>query len=117
MFDAAVRSFPPVEPIVLRWEFPLWVRDEFADLRQLRGRQTQQEERQAQGDREGMEQIAVTLVKGSARASVIRQRTGIGRARAEPLLGIMAREGQIVATEIEYRGNQTHEYHLPVSDD
>jgi len=24
VFDAAVRSFPPVEPLVLRWDFPVW---------------------------------------------------------------------------------------------
>lgn len=29
VLDAAVRSFPPVEPQTIRWSFPLWTADEF----------------------------------------------------------------------------------------
>ncbi len=118
VLDAAVRSFPPVEPIVLRWEYPLWVRDEFGDPQQLKGSQNKKDEKQAQEDKEGMEQIAVVLDKdGPALASVIRLRSGLGRTRAERLLGIMTQGGQIEATEIDYRGNKTNEYNLPKSSD
>ena len=27
VLDAAVRSFPPIEPMTLRWSFPLWLPD------------------------------------------------------------------------------------------
>ena len=34
--DAAVRSFPPIEPFCLRWEFPVWCPDEGLDPADLR---------------------------------------------------------------------------------
>lgn len=36
VLDAAVRSWPPVDPCVLRWEFPVWAVDHTADPMQLR---------------------------------------------------------------------------------
>lgn len=27
VFDVRVRSFPPIEPLVLAWQYPLWQRD------------------------------------------------------------------------------------------
>src|SRR5690606_3187645 len=37
VLDAAVRSFPPVDPRVLRWAFPLWHADDDADPSRLKG--------------------------------------------------------------------------------
>ena len=37
MLEAAVRSFPPLEPIVLRWKFPLWVPDDKLNPERLEG--------------------------------------------------------------------------------
>lgn len=36
VLDAAVRSWPPVDPFVLRWEFPVWSPDNMADPLRLR---------------------------------------------------------------------------------
>jgi len=36
VLDAAVRSWPPVDPCVLRWEFPIWGVDHAADPLRLR---------------------------------------------------------------------------------
>ncbi|MCC6910052.1 MAG: AAA family ATPase [Phycisphaerales bacterium] len=35
VLEAAVRSWPPVEPLCLRWEFPVWTADETLDSSQL----------------------------------------------------------------------------------
>jgi hypothetical protein len=47
---AAVRSFAPVKPLGLRFEFPLWVPDDSIDPTQLKGKQTRGEERQSEED-------------------------------------------------------------------
>ena len=38
VLEAVVRSFPPVAPIVLRWDFPIWRRDDVLDPKLVRGR-------------------------------------------------------------------------------
>ena len=40
VLDVAVRSFPPVEPIVFEWIFPLWTPRDDLDSEELKGRQT-----------------------------------------------------------------------------
>lgn len=37
VFDSRVRSFAPVDPLVLRWEYPLWHRDISGDPTALKG--------------------------------------------------------------------------------
>lgn len=36
VLDAAVRSWPPISPFCMRWEFPVWVRDDTLDPTALR---------------------------------------------------------------------------------
>src|SRR5690606_38037062 len=48
VLDAVVRSFPPVEPLALRWQFPLWQPADDIDPGKLKGRLTAQEQRQAE---------------------------------------------------------------------
>ena len=43
VIEAAVRSFPPVAPIAVRWTFPLWELDTAADPRKLKGLQASKE--------------------------------------------------------------------------
>ena len=40
VLEAAVRSWPPVEPRALRWTFPVWTPDDTLDPQQLRNFQT-----------------------------------------------------------------------------
>jgi len=40
VLDAAVRSWPPIEPTCLRWEFPVWMVDEGLDPVQLKNERT-----------------------------------------------------------------------------
>ena len=40
VLEAAVRSWPPVDPRVLRWTFPVWTPDDTLDPQQLRNFQT-----------------------------------------------------------------------------
>ena len=51
VLDAALRSFPPIEPVVLRWNFPLWSPDDSLDPGQLKRKQTGGEQQQSPGYR------------------------------------------------------------------
>jgi hypothetical protein len=51
VLEAAVRSFAPVEPIGLRWVFPLWVSDESVDVAKLKGGKSRVD-KQAMDDQE-----------------------------------------------------------------
>lgn len=112
VLDAAVRSFPPLEPVALRWEFPLWVPDEYADAGKLKGKLSAKDERQKDKDREGCLQIASALRQGEASQSVIRDRTGISKDRSDRLLRILISENQVEAREDVIRNNRTKIYSL-----
>ncbi len=117
VLDAAVRSFPPVAPLALRWQFPLWLPDGSADPCKLKGKLTAGEQRQAERDREGMLSVAEALQDGPATARAIRDLTGLSKDRAERLLSMMLATGEIVAEETTVRGNTTNEYRLATSTD
>jgi hypothetical protein len=114
VFDAALRSFPPVAPLALRWEFPLWVPAAGIDPAKLRGRRNRNEERQEERDREGANAIIEALRKGPATAREVRRRAGgMGKARCDRLLDKLESEGRLRVAETTKRGNSTHEYSLP----
>src|SRR5262249_14705445 len=52
VLEAAVRSFAPVQPLGLRFEFPLWVPDESLDVGLLKGARPSPEDKQAQRNME-----------------------------------------------------------------
>jgi hypothetical protein len=112
VLDAAVRSFPPVQPAVLEWCFPIWLPVTHMNPDQLKGKLTKSEERQSVKDKEAILQIAGVLLKGLATASMIRKETGFGRDRTERLLGIMKSEAKVKCSETIAGGNKTVGYEL-----
>jgi hypothetical protein len=81
VLDAAVRSFAPIEPIGLRWSFPLWMPDAEVDPSKLKRQTTRQQERQtaqdAEADRLVLDACVTWLTFGE-----IRKATGLGDQRA-----------------------------------
>ena len=113
VLDAAVRSFPPVTPLVIKWQFPLWTPCGELDPAALKGRLTKNEQRQGDRDAEGIRQITDAILKESATVREIRRRTGgMGKARAERLLDRMETDGRVTRNSVTRRGNETHEYQL-----
>jgi hypothetical protein len=112
VLDAAVRSFPPLDPVALRWEYPLWVPDETADVTALKGRKTKGEERQEKTDREGKLAIAAALADGPLTASKLRKTTGYSQSRVDRLTSMMLQDDQIKSTKTTAYGNQCDEYSL-----
>ena len=112
VLEGAVRSFAPLEPLAIRWQFPLWVADEWADPAKLAGKQTRGEERTAERDREGKNQIIAALLKGPATAREIRRQTAISYDRCDRLLALLESDEQITSTTINVRGNDCRQYHV-----
>ena len=117
VLDAAVRSFAPMQPLALRWDFPCWVPDICADPEQLAGLKTKSAERQQADDKEGCDQIIKGLLDGRATASTLGGKVGIGRERLKRLLGKLVSDDQIVAEEVTIRNNKCLEYSLPEPED
>ena len=113
VLSLVVRSFPPVEPLSLEWEFPLWKLSD-ANPAQLRRPMSGNDLRQQQRDEEGCRQI-LAILTGDAKltAKDIRKETGIGRDRLLRLLGTMVAAKRVLRNETERRGNPCDEYSLP----
>ena len=112
MLDAALRSFAPIEPMALRWCFPLWLPDSSADPARLKRQPSQTDQRQADRDKEGTDKIVKAMLDGPATARQLRTRTGISRERIERLLCIMESEGHATHQTTNIEGNSCHEYKL-----
>ena len=112
VMDAAVRSFAPVEPMALRWEFPCWYQVD-VDTTKLKGRLTKGEQRQSVKDTEGIEAIKAALEKGDNTCREIRRLAGgMGLSRCERLLGVLETNKTITSVETLRRGNTCRLYHL-----
>jgi len=104
VMSAAVRSFPPREPVVLKWEYPLWHSADHVDPNQLSGPGQKQ---QAQRDAEGREQIlsAIKDTEGATMSDLWKE-TGIGNDRGERLLAQLKHAGLVTSRPITKRGNE-----------
>lgn len=114
VIEVLARSFPPADPVVARWEFPLWVPVEGLDPSALKGRKTRGEERQAEKDREGCCEIEDALEShgGQGTTRQIRAWSGMGPDRMTRLLAAMVRDGTLTAESAIVRGNESTIYRL-----
>lgn len=113
VLEAAVRSFKPIEPLALRWEFPLWSRAEGVDTSALLDRKTKREQKNAQNDAEGIHKIIDALRGGPLTTSKVRRHAGgMGRDRAERLLGRMLDAGTVTCKDVIVRGKEGTEWTL-----
>jgi len=112
VLDAAVRSFPPVEPIGLQWTFPTWTPAWSIDTAALKGRKTVSEQRQDERDRTDTDRIAEAMAAGPMTRRKVRDLLGCGNSRADRLLAVMESTGRATSTDTTIRGNPTREYRL-----
>jgi hypothetical protein len=112
VLEAALRSFPPVEPISLRWAFPLWHPAEDVDPTLLKLRPSATEARQRASDQQGINKIADALLHGGATARQLRAKTGFGKYRLDRLLDQMTAAGQLNVNETTLGATTIHEYTL-----
>jgi hypothetical protein len=112
VLEAAVRSFPPVDPVVLRWEYPLWTVDHDADPALLKLPASTNEKAQERRDKDGKDLILKVLLDSPATARTLRTSTQISRERLERLLAVLESEGHITSKEVVVMGNKAREYSI-----
>jgi hypothetical protein len=112
VLDAVCRSFPPVDPLPLRWEFPVFVPTDNVDPSALLGKLTVNERRQGERDAKGKADILTMLDSGPATARAIRMTTGISKDRCDKLLHQLEAAEQIIGETVIVRGNESREFRL-----
>jgi hypothetical protein len=80
VLDGAVRSWEPIEPMTLRWEYPLWQPAEDVDPTELKGLKTRGEETQAAKDVEA-DAAVLNAADGWKSHSELKRLTGMGDTR------------------------------------
>lgn len=110
VMEAAVRSFAPVKPVGLRWEFPVWKRAADLNTHALKDRKTRTEQRQDQKRADGVAAVVEALKGGPATPRKLRETTGFSRGRLDRLLDSMTAEGVVIYEDATIRGNATREY-------
>jgi hypothetical protein len=112
VLDAAVRSFAPMEPLAVRWAFPLWHPADDVDPTKLKGRLSPKQQQQSADDQEGCSKILTALVDGPATSTELGPTTGISRERRNRLLDWLCSQGSVEFEEITKRGNICRVYRL-----
>jgi len=102
---AALRSFAPVDPLGLRWQFPLWTADDSLDVGQLKGNATKAEESQKGRDAEA-DQAVLSAVATWASRREIRTATGMNEDRVNRTLARLMGGGFLEQDKQNRRGNE-----------
>ena len=110
VLECALRSFPPVPPLPLRFSFPLWSPADDLDPEKLKGRLNPKEQRQNANDMEGICKLSKALIEGPASVRVLRGRTGLGHRIVERLLDRLESDGAVRWTQQTIRGNTCRIY-------
>ena len=79
--------------MALRWKFPIWTPDEWADAGKLKGRLSGTDQRQQAKDKEGREAIVKVLAVGEMTMNDLYPKAGMGKDRAKRLLAQLEIEG------------------------
>lgn len=113
VMEAAVRSWRRVEPLSIKWDFPLWRLADGADPRQLRRQLTPKQRQQQAEDEATAGKIIAAFLGGKVHtARSLGGAVGIGKPRLERLLNQLQAAGRIVSEETVKRGNTCYEYRL-----
>lgn len=105
VLDARLRSWEPLQPIGLRWAFPVWYPDDNLDPNLLKGRKAPAEERKQEADKGDCEKILEALKDGPKSVSKLSCSVGIGKLKLERLIGLMVHGKRLVESEATIRGN------------
>jgi hypothetical protein len=116
VLDGKVRSFAPIQPLALRWNFPLWRPDAFADPKLLKGRKSDGEQRQDERDQEGMEVIFDIVAEWNTEVdreptpNRITEKSPYGTTRSRGLLSKLLHAERVTREPVKLRGQETHIY-------
>ncbi len=80
VLEAAVRSFKPIEPIALVWQFPVWVPDSTVDTSKLKRQPTRGDDNQSAKDREADDAVLAVCETWMTRGEIAQKTFSEGRA-------------------------------------
>lgn len=113
VLEAVVRSFPPVERLAIRWEFPLWTLATDADPRRLLDSQTARDrarrektESRLDTDRKFIVEAMRKFPAGESKTA-ISNACGMSRERFGPALASLIQDGNVIAVPILKSGKKT----------
>ncbi len=113
VLEAAVRSFAPVDPRVIRWEYPLWTVDEAADPKRLARPVSKLEERRQLKDDEDKQAIQDYLTSnGRATRKKLREMLGTTPDRIGRLMAKLVGDSVVIEHQVKVRGQDTSEYEI-----
>jgi hypothetical protein len=115
VMEAAVRSFPPVDPLSLRWSFPMWSPAGGVDSKQLKGLNSKSKEQQVKNDKESMEKVFKALLEGPGTNKKLQDSASMGRDKLSRILSEMVSEDQISLSEEIVGGIKCNVYRIPDS--
>lgn len=110
VLEAAPRSWQPVEPLPLRWNFPVWSPAIELDAAALKGGRPSYEVRRQIEDENGMEQVYQALVIKSDTVKGLSGRVGMGQPKIQRLVGALVQSGRVDYQEIKKRGQECNLY-------
>jgi len=109
VLDAAARSFPPIEPMGLRWQFPRWMPDADLEIKQYKGKRSRAEEKQCEKDTEADDLILAELETWKS-ARELRKRTGMSEGRVDRAINRLRKDGLLDEQIQNRRGNTCEVY-------
>jgi hypothetical protein len=123
ILDAVVRSFPPVDSMAIRFEYPVWHTVAGVDTGKLKGRHKSKDEKFDDDDRRKQRELLAIFVNNDTTkdsplsVNGVRQFTRIGADRAMRLLNGLVTDGKLDRGQVEIAGNTTTGYWLVDLDD
>jgi hypothetical protein len=117
VLDAALRSWKPIEPVVLRWTFPVWNIDDSLNPDELKGVKSRGEEQQGKRDNVGIQHIVEALREMPDQTRTkLAENAGMGIERLNRIIAGMKRDGTIRLQPARIRGNDTEVIRLADDD-
>jgi len=105
VLDAAVRSWKPVAPLALRWDYPLWQVDENADPARLKRLLSPAQQTANANDERDVAKIVASLAgRKQLSPSALRKLVGCGAGRMNRLLAMLDNDNRIVRDEATING-------------
>ncbi len=118
MLDAAVRSWPRVEPLGLRLEHPLLVPDDSIDVGSLKGTRQGRKQLEIEVDSDKKRQAIIDYLTKSGPSTKSRIRDAAGKTKTEALLMDLIEENIVETCEVTTgnNGRKCEGYRLVMTD-
>ncbi|MEX1095351.1 MAG: AAA family ATPase [Planctomycetales bacterium] len=108
VLEAVTRSFPQPDPVVLKWDFPVWAPAYGLNPKQLENTSTKKRKREDEAKKD--EIVSLLRTDGPMARRSIYGPLGMGDPRCLKLLNELIDEGRVRAEDADIRGNRTQQY-------